>query len=304
MSIFQSHVGVNLSSAKLELVEINYADKKCFVENVDEEYFSEFINFYDKETKIISILQQAFNNILLRNSFTSTNISFSLPSNLFKIFEIPFESDLHKDDLIRHLDWEFGVLFPAFKKEDYLIRNFKLNEGIRGKNVLSVFAIERRIINVINKFAARNNFVLKYVDNEHVAANTAISVNEPSGENTISFFVGFHYFTTLITSKNLPVYFKRKTFKSFANFQDTFLEEYNFIKSKLSENFILEKLFVFGDKYPANIIEIITSVFQLKPNYLNPFVLIKAQYEGKETEVLVNNPTVFSSAAGMAFRLI
>ncbi|GAB4133693.1 MAG: hypothetical protein Fur0015_06910 [Ignavibacteriales bacterium] len=304
MSIFQGHVGVNLSSAKLEVVGINYAEKRCFVENVDEEYFSEFINFNDKETKIISILQQAFDNILIRNSFTSTNISFSIPSHLFKIFEIPFESDLHKDDLANHLEWEFGVLFPFLKKEDYLLRHIKLNEEIRKQKVISIFAIERRIINILNKFAARNNFILKYVDNEHVAANTAIFFNEPTLENAISFYIGFHHFTILVTNKNLPVYFRRKTFKSFAEFSTEFDEEFKLMKIKLSEDFVIEKLFLFGDKYPTNIVEIITSKFELDPNYLNPFEQLNAREEIKESKFLINNPATFSSAAGMAFRLI
>lgn len=304
MSVFQAHAGINLSSAKLELVAINYTDKQCFVENVDEEYFSEFINFDDKETRIISILQQAFDNILIRNRFSSSNVSFSLPSEIFKIFEIPYETDLHKDDLINHLDWEFSVLYPLLNRDDYLIRYFQFNDEVRKPKHLVAFAIERRIINVINKFALRNNLTIKYIDNEHVAASTSMIINELANENIFSVFIGYHHFTIMITDKNLPVYFRKKTLKSFADFKDAFEEEFDTLKDKFTEEYKFEKVFVFGDKYPASVTEVVKSKLDCELNYLNPFSLIKPPDTTQKTTSLVNNPTIFSAAAGMAYRLI
>lgn len=304
MSVFQGHVGINLSSAKLELVEINYTDKRCYLENVDEEYFSEFINFDDKETRIISILQQAFDNILIRKRFSSYNVSFSLPSEIFRIFEIPYEGDLHNDDLASHIEWEFSILYPTLKSEDYLIRHFQYNEEVRKQKILVALAIERRIINVINKFALRNNLNIKYVDNDHIAASTAMIINEYSHENIFSIYIGYHHFTLMVTSKNLPVYFRKKTFKSFADFQNVFDEEYIYMKSKFDEEYKFDNVFIFGDKYPASITEVLKSKLECELNYLNPFALIKTADEPQKTKLYMNNPTVFSSAAGMAYRLI
>jgi Tfp pilus assembly PilM family ATPase len=304
MSVFHGHVGVNLSSSKLELVEVGYKDKIYFLENVDEEYFSEFINFKEKETKIITVLQEALNNILIRKNFNTSNISFSLPSNLFKIFEIPYDSNLHKNDLSNHLLWEFSVLYPSLNKDDYVIRYYQLNENIRKQKLVIVFALERRIINILSKFAGRNNLTLRFVDDEHIASGISANINETISGCVLSVLVSPYYFTLLVSINNQPVYFKRRTIKSFASFEKDFTEEYSlFTKTiKLEEKY--EKVFLYGNKYPSSVAEIISEKSESEISYSNPFALIKHSENLKGFNTIKENPTPFSSAAGMAFRLI
>ncbi|PJA97368.1 MAG: hypothetical protein CO129_01660 [Ignavibacteriales bacterium CG_4_9_14_3_um_filter_34_10] len=303
MSVFQGHVGLNLSSAKLDLVEVNYKDKNYFLENVDEEYFSEFISFSEKETKIITILQQALDNILIRKSFNSSNVSFSLPSNLFKVFEVPFDNTLHKNDLANHLSWEFSVLFPSLKREDYVIRHYQLEMNIRKKNLLILFALERRIINILNKFSARNNLTMKFVDDEHIASSIATNLSEITNGNILSVFIGLHYFTVLVMNNNQPVYFKKTSVKSYANFEPVFVEEYRRLIDTINEEMKFEKVFLFGYKYPTSIIEVLEKELGSEISYSNPFSVIKSSDKLKEFQLTKNNPAAFASAAGMAYRL-
>jgi Tfp pilus assembly PilM family ATPase len=113
MSLYKNHAGFQISNSKLRLVEVCNKGDIFSLENVDEEFFFDFLNFNDKETKLISILQNAFNEITLRNQLTSNIVSFTLPSNLFTILDIPYDDALTKKDLQEHINWELSLLMPG-----------------------------------------------------------------------------------------------------------------------------------------------------------------------------------------------
>ena len=95
MSLSFNNVGINLSGAKIQVVEVANEGDKFYINRVDEEFFSELLDFNFKEAKIIEILQQAFNEILLRGEFLGKNVTVALPPEIFKTYinspELGFE---------------------------------------------------------------------------------------------------------------------------------------------------------------------------------------------------------------------
>ena len=66
MSILISQFGLNITENQIQFVEIAKDENHIILENVDEEFFEESINDETKEPKFIHILQNAFNEIILR----------------------------------------------------------------------------------------------------------------------------------------------------------------------------------------------------------------------------------------------
>ncbi len=52
MSLSFNNVGININETKIQVVELNNNGDEFRVENIDEEYFPELLNFDDKEGKI------------------------------------------------------------------------------------------------------------------------------------------------------------------------------------------------------------------------------------------------------------
>ena len=50
MSILTNQIGVNIAQNAIQVVEINLKDNKIYLENVDEEFFEESIDYDTKET--------------------------------------------------------------------------------------------------------------------------------------------------------------------------------------------------------------------------------------------------------------
>ena len=72
MNAFENHAGFNISSSRLQMVEVNFKSDQFHLENVDEVYFNEPLDFtHDKETKINSLLQSAYNELLIRKALKS-----------------------------------------------------------------------------------------------------------------------------------------------------------------------------------------------------------------------------------------
>jgi Tfp pilus assembly PilM family ATPase len=118
MSPKNNRIGLSIFEDRINLVEIIKEDQDYCVKNVDEEFFEEIISEKTKEAKYIHILQNAFNEILLRKSLTSQLLSVGLSPSNFKIFQIPTDKNLTKNDLKEYIKWEITKLFPTFG-EDY-----------------------------------------------------------------------------------------------------------------------------------------------------------------------------------------
>ncbi|MCK7528680.1 MAG: hypothetical protein MZV64_69550 [Ignavibacteriales bacterium] len=118
MHYYDSDAGFTFTNVKLQITEISAAQNQFKVCRIDEVYFNEEIDFAkDKETKITSLLQAAFEELSIKNSITSNSASFSLPQELFVTARLPFEESLLHSDLVEEFRWKLSIMYPYSELE-------------------------------------------------------------------------------------------------------------------------------------------------------------------------------------------
>src|SRR3989337_2859291 len=129
MTGYENHAGFTLSGSKLQVVEITNQDEQFFLENVDEAYFNEPLNFEkDKETQISALLQGAFNELIIRKALKSNSVSFTLPFELFYTAQLPYDNTLLHQDIIDEFRWELSVLYPFAQVKDLVIQYIEIEK--------------------------------------------------------------------------------------------------------------------------------------------------------------------------------
>jgi len=306
MALYQNHVGLHISKSKLQLVEVINNNNNFILGNVDEEYFPEFLSFKDRESKIISILQSALDELFLRKPINSSTVSFSLPNTSFKTFDIPFDKSLIKDDLIEHLNWELSVLYPESKGEDYSIQNIKITDGDyrEGSNAIT-FAIDKSILKTLYKFSQRNNLQIKFVDHEHMSANSIIFLEQDKNKESLfcSIYFDDNYFSIMLIHQFKPIYFRSRTFRNPNELLNVADIELNKIQSLVGNLSHISKSYLHGSVYSKNILEQINLLSDLDFHYANPFELIHIEEPMKDAKIITDKYNLFCAAAGVAYRL-
>ena len=129
MTGFENHAGFNISSSKLQVVEVNYEGEQFKLVNVDEAYFNDPIDLEkDKDTKISALLQGAFDELLIKKSLKATSISFTLPFELFHITQVPYDNTLLYQDMIDQFRWELSVLYPYISTKNLVLQYFEIEK--------------------------------------------------------------------------------------------------------------------------------------------------------------------------------
>jgi Tfp pilus assembly PilM family ATPase len=304
MSILTNQVGINIAQNAIQLVEINQKENEIYLENVDEEFFEESIDLSTKETKFIHILQNAFNEIILRKPLLSSNVLISLPLNFFNFFEVPVDKNLSKNDLNDYLKWEFSKLFPTEIYSDYYLQTVYLetNNYLPYKRLMN-YATSKDLLKRIFKFCVRNNLHLKVVDISHIAAHSVLLYNKNE----------FHYMSIIVEDKQLSLMLYNKNnfiyacVKSFNNIS----ELPNFIQNIINEienrgllSSKIEKLFLFGSTISNELVNNLENLLKINTSIIHPFNELKINLSHLKPNVLSSNLTKYSPALGMALRLI
>ena len=287
-----SHVGLNLTKSKLQLVEVVNESSKYCLENVDEHIFEEEFDFNATESKIISILQTSLDTLTERIQFKSKNISFTLPISAFNFFEIPYEPSLSEKAFEEHIKWEYSILFPTHSIEKQIIRSHKL-AGEASKNKILVIGISRLLVESIFKFANQNNLNLIFVDNSHFASDASINLSE---KKTLSIYVCDSLFSiSSYLDKNLKTIkmFKRKTNFDFLNSIESFID---------SENIAYDSIFIAGNDEVDELKIELESKLNIFAEIFNPFQSIQTSESFIQNAYFMNKPNSFSAAAGISFR--
>ena len=218
MSFFRSHAGFNITGDKIQIVEIDYKETDFSLENVDEEFYTEILDLSFSETKIINILQNTFNELILRKPLQTDYVSFSFPNNYFKIFQLPVDSGITSSDLKDHLKWEVSVLYPDYDPDSFITRYIenpnKTNEKTKDVVVFSAF---KKYLKVIHKFCVRNNLILKFVDNSHIASN-AFLMNKSIDNAVASIFLEEKLFSISFLKNKQLKYFKTSSINDLSFF--------------------------------------------------------------------------------------
>ncbi|MBN1300804.1 MAG: hypothetical protein JW995_06275 [Melioribacteraceae bacterium] len=307
MSVNHNHAGIQLSNNKLQIVEVNKKFNNFVLENVEEEYFSDFLNFEDKETRFITILQNAFSEISVRSPLLTNNVSFTLPSHVFNVFDIPYDPALTKSDLQEHINWELSVLMPGHNITDLAVQTVTVTDSsLRDKASLILIVLPKKLIHILNKFCIRNNLVLRYVDHEHFAANNVLFFQNliTYENNYLTILIRDNFLSAIVLENKHPVLYE--WFE--CNNNEEIVSSLNNLFEKSSRRFgkviDIDMSFVFIDTQSESLIEKIQTSLGIGLNTADPFIKMKygESLSGK-SDFLVN-ANKFNSAAGVAYRLV
>ncbi len=307
MSLYKNHAGFQISASKLRLVEVCNKGNFFNLENVDEEFLSDFINFSDKETKLITILQNAFNELNLRSQLTSNIISFTLPSNLFNIIDIPYDDALTKKDLQEHINWELSLLMPYININDIAIQSVEINESVlrNGGNIILIL-LDKRIIEMLLKFCNRNNLILRYIDNEHLSAINLLNLFKDvvPGKTYMTFLIRENFASIVLIENSIPIHIDMFDYKGTEELITNLEIRLEKLTQKFDDVIEIEKSFVFGDAYTENLLERIRAKTGLVFIQVDPFAKIKCSDNFKQKIETITSSNHYTSAAGIAVRLV
>ena len=307
MSLFENHAGFNLTTRKLQLVEVINNGKNFYLENVDEAILESIIDLNFSESEIVNVLQNSFNNIIQKKKLQSKNVSFALSHEYFKICQIPYENTLLAKDLIEYLKFEFGVLFPHCSHEDYIIRHHEINNEVLLNNKTTILiAVNKKIVNAIHKFCQRNFLKLKSVDNIHVASNSFILIEQTGSRKEMigSILADGDYLSYILLDEKQPVYFKTKRISNKSDFSGEIQKEI-FQLEKLNLNIVdISKWYIGGDLANDDFIQEIKNKINISLFRYNPLDKIKISPHIYENELFIEKYFAFTAPAGMALRII
>lgn len=306
MAGLKNYAGFNITDTKLQLVEISVKQDGMHLEFVDEAYFSEPLNFYDeKKTKPLSLLQSAFDELCIKKPLDTDLVSFTLPTSLFYVAQLPIEQSLFYQDLIEEFRWEFSVLYPKVNTAELLFQFYEVEPNdLNTRNTALVTALRKSNAELLKEFAEKNDLQLRYIDNVHFAADRALQQNgELRGKTVISLFFSQNVLSLEIVLNEKPVFFRLLKLKNageitkyidkeiFSN-ADIFL-----MKDKI------DKVYINGDNLSSAIIKALESNLGLTIERTNPFGSIIVKEELSASPHFTDYPGNFTSAAGIAYRI-
>ena len=304
MSVFADHIGLNITEEKLQLVEIIYKESEFVVESIEEEYFEEVLSQDIKETKFIHILQNAYNEIVLRNFINTDKVSISLPLNYFKTFELPVDKNLIQSDLNEYVEWEFVQLFPHLNKDEYAFQPITSNEEDDSESLRTfVYCIPKSILKILHKFCVRNNLLLLNVDNSHIAATTFLQLGKSTKEQ-LSIYIDSLKVSAILFKENQFVFQKQIKYKVISDIPIVVKQIYDEIIKRNLISSSLSNFFVSGNTLSKELINKLENDLNLKAKSILPFEKISVSQKITKEEYLNDNAAKFSSATGMAIRLV
>jgi Tfp pilus assembly PilM family ATPase len=304
---FENHAGFTISSSKLQVVEIVYRDDQFVLENVDEAFFNEPIDLTkDKETKISSLLQGAFDELLVRNPLKSNTVSFSLPPEIFKVLQLPYDNTLLHQDLIEEFRWELSLIYPDVDPTEQVIQYIEVDKNrLIDNNTSIVISLPRKYLRLVKDFCEKNKLKLKFIDNIHLASERALSATNPVAENglILSIFLTGKYLSVLFSLQGKPVYFK-------LYYLHNAVDIVKFISSELDSNQypninrkMLESAFISGEELSSSMIQTLRDKLDIPFIHFNPFAKIKPNPRLFENRYFTEKFNAFSPAAGIALRV-
>lgn len=301
MAILSNQAGINLTISKLQLIEMGWNDGEVILENADEEYLSGYLDKNMKEAELTSLIQGAYNRIIVRKPLAAKNVSFTLPTQLFSFVELPIDDLLTKEDLADHLNWEFSVLFPHKDPSDFLLRYFEIDSySYQNTKKILTAAIEKRILGSVHKFCVGNNLTLRFVDNVHFASNLIIGPNH-SLDNYLSIYSDDDFYTLMIFEKGKPKYFKSFDEQGLNGVFSKMHAESE--KYSSGRNIKFNKIFLSGESINDNMVKIIDNLFKIEIQKLNPFSKLKTAPYLYKQDLISNKSHSFAAPVGIAARI-
>ena len=300
MSQLNNRIGLSILEDRIQLVETVKSENDYYLENVDEEFFDEIISTDSKEAKYIHILQNAFNEILLRKTLNGNLLSVTLPPTYFNVFEIPTDKNLTKTDLNEYINWEITKLFPTKNVDYFSIQKIVLNplhfESIR--KVL-IFALPVHILKYIHKFSSRNSLQLKCVDNAHTALFGLLK-DEKIDFPVLSIFTESNQISYFLFSRDGILSHFTKNYKSINEIPEISKD----VIDKLRECNMKEvkTLNLCGNNITSELATNLKNSMDKPTDLLNPFARLKINDSLESSKFIAESYFKFAPAIGIALR--
>lgn len=304
--MFENHAGINLTETKLQIVEISHKENFFYLENVDQVIFKYPLKNVVDESKLINLFQESFRKINSKKKLNTRYVSFTLPSNFFKIFEIPYDETLTKKDLIEHFRWEISVLFPNVDKDNFYIQHIEVNKSsIRKEKRAVIFALQKNIVSAINSFCKANALELKYVDNSHLASNAFIFMNKEFTRDdvVVSLYIDQQYSSIAAMEGVNPFYFKVLNSNGSGIFDEIDSSIASLKKFEIPYDSI-KTVVVYGQNITSEFIERVQEKFNLPVNKINPFEHLKVSDQISNSPFYQAQNNSFTAATGIAIRIL
>jgi Tfp pilus assembly PilM family ATPase len=307
MSGFDNHAGISLTGTKLQLVEVVYDKNQFVLNNIEEVYFNDPINWEaEKDTKIGALLQSAFNEVIIKKPIKSTSVSFTLPFDIFYLMQIPFDNTLLYRDLIEEFRWEFSILYPTIPVKDLVIQYIEIEKNeLYSYNTAIITAIPRKILYILENFCSSNNLRLKFVDNVHIASERGLAVSSFTGEDglTLSVYLSNKFLSVIYSSKGKPLQFLIIPVNDAADAKQN-------LKSLLKEKSLaipnissIEEAFISGEEISEAMVQTLRRDLNFNFVHFNPFERITPAENLWSNKNYTEKYNSFAAAAGIAYRL-
>jgi|GEM_PF-2891873 len=303
MPIFSNQAGINLTVSKLQLIEMSWDEENIILENADEEFLSGYIDKNTPEKELVSLIQEAYNQIIIRHPVNAKSVSFTLPTQLFEITELPIDDLLTKEDLSSHLNWEYSVMFPHKNADDFLLRYFETgNSEFQGVKKILTAAIEKRILKAVHKFCAANNLSLRFVDNVHFAANLLIRRNStPSAY--LSVYSDDDFFSFMIFEEGHPRYFKSFDEADLNLAAEKIKNEFSSFYSGQKEISEMKDIYVSGESFTESGISVFASRLNAGIQKIAPFSKLATSPRLFRKDLIGKKFHSFAGPIGIAARI-
>lgn len=307
MTQLPNRLGLNFSENKLQLVELLFTGEEYVINTLDETFFDEPLHFEtDKETKILLVLQSAYNEMVIKKNITSSEVAFSLPLHCFTFFQIPYDNTLLHNDLEDQFRWEFSVLYPFKNEAEYQFQFYEIEKTLFVEEPKAiVVALKKKIIDLFFTFCERNNLLLTTVDCDHFAFDKSIQlINQQEKQG----FIGSIYLDDSLVSFELlfeqkPIFMKVFPLKNKADF----IKEIKTILAKEIPvdltKYKIDKFYFGGDEVTISFVSQVEDQLQMPCYLVNPFMQLSASENFQNEKYYREKAHSFAAAAGIAFRL-
>lgn len=307
MTALENRAGIYITSTKIQFVEFAFRNQEYILEHLDEAYFDEELQFgTDKETKLLSKVQAAFNEIAAKYKINAKSVYIALPPECFHIVRVPYDNTLLRQDLLTQFTWEFSQLFPQESPDDYTIQFYEIEDPhFTERNYSIITALHRRFLRVAKSFAQKNSFVLNAVQYSHFASDSALLLNYPAVNEGIYISLLLENavlsFELLIGGK--PVYVRTRKLKNEGELGQTLRGELAALADFNIDREQINSAFLFADRLSPAFVTSIEEFTGLKIFPVNPFKRFTIHAKLSTSKILKEHFYSFAPAAGACYRL-
>jgi len=301
------HAGLNVSGTKLQLVEVLGSPEGVRLDNLNEVFFAEPIDYKsDNETKILSRLQTAFDEFRFKKPVKSKTLSFSLPLEMFYISQLPFDNTLLHRDNMEEFKWEFSVMYPFLIPDELIFQYLEVEKNmIFTKNTALVYAIERKYLKMLEKFCETNDLKLGYIDNAHLASERALAISDSFIKRglRLSVYVADKKLSIILSLDGKTISQKVHNLGNQNNIRQIIEDDLSPSLSKNIKKGLVQAAYITGESVTDLLVKNLTEKTGITFISFNPFDKLTTTPKILESTLYSQQFNSFSSAAGIAYRI-